>query len=930
MATAAGLIPGSVVVQRYRLVEPSPTGPVGRSWRAQRLSDGEDALVVALPADAVTPSGARALAHEGASLQGLDHPLLVTPTELGPLPQGGLFAAFPWPGGDTLQARLGRQGALPGAVVVQLGSDLLEALHELHQRGILARSLSPRDVVLVLDDEGRLRAQLVLAGMVAAAGRGEGVEGVGPRGGADELGERIRYAPPEQLRGDGLRTESDVWAVAALLMEALTGSPPFAGDDPAALLAAMTHGLSASLTGHGTPEGMLRVLRQSLETRVEARPPDADAMRFALRASVPAEMAPVATPPRGLRDESRSYVARPVSPPVAPSTAGAGGAGADLDDLDALVASMHAEPQPTFIPSDHPGARGPSLAPRAAPSSPPLPRSSTPAVDSFDLDELPPVEALRPSAPSSPPRPSAPSSPPRASAPSSPPRASAPSSPPRASGASPVVGQWAVVADEPAGGQGAGPVGGLDGRVITRHGGPRPRRVQVSVPVAAAAIFAVTVGLGLAGWELLHTRKRPVAAQVVDAGPTTTTPGPALPAGDGGPMTDAVGAEGPVRPPREENPTPVEFGEQTRIPLPAGLRPEEVSRFLRHVTAGALPEAATVRGFAACVEGRVFLRPAGLSAAVQEVRAPVRCEGQDLALVPDLDGDGKPDAAAVNAQRTGVIVLGSRGGRVLRQVRMPGALGIAAGLRLGTAPTPEPGLVVFVSPGVGGTSLVAVGLRSGRTVWSTPSWVRPGDPVDLGLSVGPDLDGDALPDVVFGLIDRARRCVLAASGSTGEVRWTTPWCQNGLAGQGLALGADIDEDGVADVVVSDAEGGVVRVLSGRSGRELRRIPIELGRGGALSTAMAATQDLTRDGFPAVALAHTTPVGASVEVFSTNDGHRVGAWTARSVGTAPGETALRVVFVESFPFEGARSLLAATPDGVVCLGAGRRADEGLPR
>jgi len=940
MVMPAGLVAGTVVAQRHRLADPAPVGPSGRAWRALRVADGEESLVVVLSADDALPAGARALAHELGMLQGTEHPLLIAPREMGPLPQGGLFAAFAWPGTDTLAARVARQGVLPVGVVVQIGSDLLEALHELHQRGILARGVTARDVVLVLDDEGRLRGQLVLAGMIVSAARGEGVAGVRPSAPGVESDRRLDALTPEHLRGERLRPESDVWAVAAVLFEALAGVPPFEGDDIAARLAAMGVGPPMGRLGPSVPEGLARVLRQSLALRVEARPPDADAMRFALRASVPSELAPVSTPPRAFREEGRSYVARAVSPPVAPSTAGVGVAGpaSDLDDLDALVASMHAEPTPAFVPSDHPGARGASSAPPPASTSrPPIAPMPAPPVASFDLDEAVPsqppvtgVSATQPRA-SSPPAgelggpASAPlraSASPRASTPSATPAAAsprAPSVPPA------VVGNWASVADEPVGAEAAGPVAGLDGRVITRIGAPPPRRMRVSVPVAAAAMFAVTVGLGLAGWETMHP---PTAAPVRGTAPTPVPVVTPPPVGD----VPAVAVDAPelVAPPREENPAVVDFGEQTRVPLPAGIRPEEVSRFVRHVVTAALPDAASVRGFAACVEGRVFLRPAGLAATVQEIRAAVRCEGQDLALVPDLDGDGRSDVAAIDARRTAVLVLGSRGGRTLRQIRLPGVFGLAAGLRLAAAPTAEPGVVAFVSPGVGGPSLVALGLRTGRVVWRTASWVHPGDPVDLGLSVGPDLDGDHQPDVAFGLIEGARRCVLAVSGATGESRWRSPQCQDGLSAQGVALGSDIDEDGTADVVVNDAEAGRVRVLSGRSGLELRRVQVELGHGATLAGAIAAAQDLTRDGFPSVILARASPVGASVEVYSTNDGHRVGGWAARAVATLPGETGLRVQFAEGFPFEGARSVLAATPDGVVCLGAGRRTDEGLPR
>jgi hypothetical protein len=919
MATAV-LSPGSVVGQRFRLVEAWPSA-FGDAWRATRIADDSACLLVVVTADQVDAAGARSLAHATGMLQGVDHPLLVPPSALGPLPDGGLFAAFPWPGHDTLASRLARQGTMPLGVVAQLGIDLLGALHELHQRGIVCAGLSPHDVVLLLDDAGRLRAQLLLAGMVSVGARG-----------AARSAEGNLYAPPECLRGEASRPEGDVWAFAAVLSGALSGAAPFVAAQAEARRNDIAAGLPSTWLASVAPEGLVRVLRQALVARVEARPPDADAMRFAWRAALSDQAGLVMGPPRALRDEGRAYVTRPVAPPVAPpASVTAAGRSADLDDLDALVAAMHAEAPAAFVPSDHPGARA-SLAPEASSRVPPA-SAAVPAVAAFDLDLPEPTEAPAAFSPLDGldlPEPTAAPAKfegfeldgPAATGPSA--TLGRPAGPALEPG--PALGAWASVPeefrhDDP-------PQTGLDGRVIKVEA-VKPRRMRVSVPIAAAVMFAVTVALGLAFWEATHPEPGVRGPTAVEPPPPPPALPPAATDGSVAAAADGGGEEGPVRPPREESAVPVEFGEQTRIALPAGLAGDEVSRYLRHVVAGALPDAESVRGFAACAEGQLFVHPGGLAATIQTVRAPVRCEGQDVALVPDLDGDGRSDVAAVDARRSAVLVVGSRGGRVLRTVRLPGAFGLAAGLRFGEGATAEPGVVVFASPGVGGPSLVALGLKTGRLHWRTEPWVRPGDPLDLGLSVGPDLDGDARPDVAFGLIDGARRCVLVASGATGAVRWRGPRCEDGLSGQGLVLGPDVDEDGAADVVVADAEAGRVRVLSGRSGRELRRVSIDLGRGGTMAPQVAASLDLTRDGMPAVAVARSTPVGASVEVYSTNDAHRVGAWAARAGATPPGQVSLRVVFVQSFPFAGARSLLAATPDGVVCLGAGRRPDEGLP-
>ena len=99
-------------------------------------------------------------------------------------------------------------------------------------------------------------------------------------------------------------------------------------------------------------------------------------------------------------------------------------------------------------------------------------------------------------------------------------------------------------------------------------------------------------------------------------------------------------------------------------------------------------------------------------------------------------------------------------------------------------------------------------------------------------------------------------------------------------------------------------------------------PAEPGEGMVFGLSAALVPDLTRDGFADVVLGRTQSDGASIEVYSANDVHRIGARRVASREPA-GVAAVRVDYLEGFAFEGSRSILVATTGGVQVLAAAAR-------
>jgi serine/threonine protein kinase len=98
---------------------------------------------------------------------------------------------------------------------VQIAADVADALHYVHERGIVHRDVKPANILLTKD----LRGVLADMGLAVSASGTDLHPGrvVGTHG----------YVSPEQARGEAVDGRTDIYSLGAVLYEMLTGQPPF-------------------------------------------------------------------------------------------------------------------------------------------------------------------------------------------------------------------------------------------------------------------------------------------------------------------------------------------------------------------------------------------------------------------------------------------------------------------------------------------------------------------------------------------------------------------------------------------------------------------------------------------------------------------------------------------------------------------------------
>jgi serine/threonine protein kinase len=201
----------------------------------------------------------------------LSHPNIVPVYELG-VEQGVYYIAMEHCAGVTLADILFHTGPLDPEEGAYLGAEICRALEYAHRRaGIVHRDVTPRNVLL--DDEGGVR--LIDFGIAAPAEAG----GTARR----EVFGSPGHMPPEQLRGDPLGPETDVFAVGALLFEAWTGKPPFRRATSEASAQALRESPAPLDRAHPALLPIAALVQSSVAFSAKDRPADAELLGRGLR-----------------------------------------------------------------------------------------------------------------------------------------------------------------------------------------------------------------------------------------------------------------------------------------------------------------------------------------------------------------------------------------------------------------------------------------------------------------------------------------------------------------------------------------------------------------------------------------------------------------------------------------------------------------------
>lgn len=240
---------------------------MGRVYLAHDPELGRDVAVKVLRLDAAGSAKDAFIArfrNEARAAARFNHPNVVSVHDAGVDPTHGPYLVYEFIAGDNLR-RMVERGPLDRAELLNLARGVASALDAMHGAQILHRDVKPDNILVAPDGTVKI-TDFGIARVPDAVLTRDG----------QFLGTPA-YAPPEAITRGEYSARGDVWSLAAVLYEALTGVRPFPGDDAVAVSYAVVNDpvLPPTRVRPELPPGLDEVFLRAFSRRPAERFPTA-------------------------------------------------------------------------------------------------------------------------------------------------------------------------------------------------------------------------------------------------------------------------------------------------------------------------------------------------------------------------------------------------------------------------------------------------------------------------------------------------------------------------------------------------------------------------------------------------------------------------------------------------------------------------------
>jgi serine/threonine-protein kinase len=294
-------------IGRYRIVKELGRGAMGRVYLAHDPQIDRPVAIKTIQIFDAIPEKDRVEARdrferEARSAGRLLHPGIVTIFDVGE--EGGVpFIAMEYVEGFSLDAFCRLETLLPVKTAATLVAGLAEALGYAHKAGIVHRDIKPANLMRITETSAKIM-DFGLAKNPATQLTQDGA-----------LLGTPSYMAPEQIRGDEVDGRADLFSLACVLFELLTGEKPFGGDSISSIVYRIVHEepRSPAEFGDRVPPGLAKFLMKALAKEPSERFQDGEQFAASLREAVGT----------GRAADEDAAVSSPADSPAGPSPEGA-------------------------------------------------------------------------------------------------------------------------------------------------------------------------------------------------------------------------------------------------------------------------------------------------------------------------------------------------------------------------------------------------------------------------------------------------------------------------------------------------------------------------------------------------------------------------------------------------------------------------------
>jgi len=281
---------GRTLEGRYTILAKLGAGSMGTVYRAKQHAMGREVAIKILRGDRAVDESAKArFMREARANSLLASPNTVTVFDFGESENGEFYLAMELLEGESLGQRLSRVGRIPAPLAVDACRQALRSLGEAHAKGIIHRDLKPDNLFFARvltsaamgptaqdpDSHAESHDEIVkvldfgIAKMINP-------DDPNPMSVVETQAGTVfgtpRYMSPEQAQGKPLDARSDLYSLAVMLYQMLTGRPPFTDNDAVVVMARHIKS-TPKRPNEAVPEAMIPVELEDVIMRTLSKEP---------------------------------------------------------------------------------------------------------------------------------------------------------------------------------------------------------------------------------------------------------------------------------------------------------------------------------------------------------------------------------------------------------------------------------------------------------------------------------------------------------------------------------------------------------------------------------------------------------------------------------------------------------------------------------
>jgi len=219
---------------KYQILDRLGVGGMGEIFKVRHIHLNELRVIkIMRPNVAADDQGMQRFLQEARTSTMIKHKNLAMLYDFAQLEDGSYYMVWEFIDGTNIQKWISQNGPVPPRLAVEISMQALNGLEHLHSMGLIHRDISPENIMLSQDRQGKLAVKVIDFGIAKQLGESEGGQGLTQTG--MFLG-KLKYASPEQAgflkEGEHLDPRSDLYSFGIVMYEMLAGKAPFQATNP--------------------------------------------------------------------------------------------------------------------------------------------------------------------------------------------------------------------------------------------------------------------------------------------------------------------------------------------------------------------------------------------------------------------------------------------------------------------------------------------------------------------------------------------------------------------------------------------------------------------------------------------------------------------------------------------------------------------------